>query len=149
MAFLPPMATNLSNSRQSSKVLVGSSAGRIVSVGRGENECVHYSSGGIDRGIEPEEITGIRTCPLKENIFAIITSRRLLFYDQNIRSPILIHSLSNRILSPTLFEWSPSNRASTPFFTVHDGEVLTLWKYKKDTKRLQSFECDLKGLFAF
>ncbi|KAI3410122.1 WD repeat-containing protein 60 [Globodera pallida] len=145
MAFLPPMATNLSNSRQSSKVLVGSSAGRIVSVGRGENECVHYSSGGIDRGIEPEEITGIRTCPLKENIFAIITSRRLLFYDQNIRSPILIHSLSNRILSPTLFEWSPSNRASTPFFTVHDGEVLTLWKYKKDTKRLQSFECDLKG----
>ncbi|KAL3117063.1 hypothetical protein niasHT_007466 [Heterodera trifolii] len=91
------------------KVLVGTSAGQIVSIGRGggaENECMNYSSGTTE-GAECEEIVNIRPCPSENGIFAVITSKRLLFFEQSV--------------------------------------LVNLWKQKRDTERLQSSECDLRG----
>ncbi|KAL3085236.1 hypothetical protein niasHS_010305 [Heterodera schachtii] len=114
------------------KVLVGASGGQIASIGRGggtENECMNYSSGTTE-GAECEEIVNIRPCPSENGIFAVITSKRLLFFEQSVRVPLILFSF---------FRCS-----SALFFTVHGGEVVNLWKQKRDTERLQSSECDLR-----
>ncbi|CAK5110420.1 unnamed protein product [Meloidogyne enterolobii] len=119
-----------------SECFVGTSKGRIIRLNPTNiktSKFFYNCSSQASQGYG-SEITNIKLPQVSSHIFACTTNDQKIFiFNYNESEPIKVISSSRstlstgqRLMSSTLFEWSPSNE--NIFYSINSGEQIIIWK---------------------